>query len=550
MVHRADNAVLSTYQTPYKAPLLASLLLILTLLQGSSFTLTLAVLSPFASSTFSSLVTMAWLGMYVLAAIGLVSSFGLNWISWLVRYRLPLTCLVAGAAFSAAWSVDTHLTIERSVHLIGTTLVALYLGFSLPLTRILRVSAVLLGVLMVASVIAALQFPMLGLEDYEGQQVWRGVMASKNTLGFWSAVSILLLLSLSSWSAAAHWRVFYIALAVVSAVCLYHSVSATSALALVSASLIMAYLYFAFSLRLGLIAMIVLGILVASMAALAFYYIDTAELIGRSGDLTGRGAVWKQTWALILDRPLTGFGYGTIWYPTEESLWIQQSLTDFSWTVFHAHNGLLQIASEIGLPLTALALIMIVQQLIEIVYCQYQRQQPGVLFVLGFTVALLVSNYSEARLLIHRELYWIFFIALPISMLQQVTLFANNTGFNPIPASLPVRDSEKLRQAREKLAQRRTLKRRLRKRHSATIVNATSADQSSDTMATSQALFSSDQVIDGQLSDVTGNALFTNSEIIDSSQRRVRQWENTPTTINGSGQTLKRKMARRQRKAG
>lgn len=535
MIQPHDNASVATYQAPYQAPLVASLMLVLALLQGSSFTLTLAVLSPFASSTLSSLVTLVWLGMYVIATLGLITAFGLNWISWLVRYRLPLTCLVAGALFSTAWSVDTNLTIERSVHLIGTTLVALYLGFSLPLIRILRVSAVLLGMLMLASVLAALFYPALGLESYEGNQVWRGVMASKNTLGFWSAVSILLLINLSSSNESVYRRVLYICLAIVSAICLFHSVSATSALALLSASLVMAYLHIAFSLRLGLIAMIVLGLFVATMMGMAFYYIDTAELIGRSGDLTGRGAVWQQTWALILDKPLTGFGYGTIWYPTEQSIWIQQSLTDFSWIVYHAHNGLLQIASELGLPLTLLALIMIVQQLIEVVYCQYQRQQPGVLFVLGFTVALLVSNYSEARLLIHRELYWVFFIALPISMLQQINVFAGHTGFNPIPGKLATRDSEKLRLARQKQTERRKLKKRFRTRRKIAIVNEESADQP------------------------PGSTSSTNRE---SASRKPFVIDNAPViTSSSNGQIksdaasarelpLKRKMTRRKKKAG
>lgn len=543
-----DNVVLSTYQAPYTAPLLASLMLILTLLQGSSFTLTLAVLSPLASATLSSLVTLAWLGMYVVATIALMVSFGLNWVTWLVRYRLPLTCLVAGAVFSTTWSVDPNLTIERSVHLLGTTLIALYLGFSLPLTRILRISAIVLGMLMLASVVAALLIPTLGLENYEGQLVWRGVMASKNTLGFWSAVSILMLVSLSSWNAPLHWRLSYLALAIVSALCLYHSVSATSALSLISASLIMVYLHAAFSIRLGLVAMIVLGLLVACLAGLSFYYIDTAELIGRSGDLTGRGAVWIQTWALILDRPLTGFGYGTIWYPTEASVWIQQSLTDFSWTVYHAHNGLLQIASEIGLPLTALALIMIVQQLIEIVYCQYQRQQAGVLIVLGFTVALLVSNYSEARLLIHRELYWVFFIALPISMLQQVNVMAN-TGFYPLPVNLAARNKEKLELARKKLEQRRKLKKRLRTRRPVTIVNAKRSDTAVSRQA-SNSHFSSDKIIDNQLPDDQGQRFFdeseTNKPFIQTTDKQI----STPLLRSDSEHPLKRKMTRRKRKAG
>ena len=468
---------LTTYQSSYRAPFLASALLVLTLLQSSSFSLSLAFRGPLASEALVSLVTTAWLAMYAFSVVALFVSFGMNWISWLVRYRLLLTIVLAGTAFSMAWSVDTALTLERSVHLIGTTIVALYLGFSLPLHRMLRTSAWVLGIIMLTSALAALFVPALGLEEYQGQMVWTGTLASKNTLGFWAAISFLLSTSLSFWTITHLQRLLYAAIAALSLLCLYQAVSATSLLALLSASLIMVYLHVSFSLRLGLIAALVLGLLVASLLGMAFYFIDTAELIGRSGDLTGRAEVWSQTWQLILDRPWTGYGYGTLWYPTADSLWIQQSLTDFSWKVFHAHNGLLQIASEIGLPLTLLALLMILQQLVEIIYCQYQRQQPGVLFVLGFVVALLVSNYSEARLLVNRELYWVFFIALPVSMLQQVSLTAAQAGSFLSAGQSSASDVMRLREVRTRKVHKHQLKERMKKISELKVVNPPASAQ-------------------------------------------------------------------------
>ncbi len=441
------------------------LVLYLALLQGTSFTLTLAIRFQPEGGIYATLVTLIWLASYAIAFLGLVVAFGVNWLTWLVRYRLLLTLLLAGVAFSAIWSIDASLSAERSVHLIGSTLVALYIGFSLPLTTILTTTAKILGALVFSSLLAALLYPEIGLEQYEGQLAWRGVMASKNTLGFWSAITVLLHLNLLRWPQTLLKKLINVVVISIAAVCLVYSSSATAVLALMIAALLMIYMYTAFSFRLGMAAMIVLGLLVCALAGFAFWFIDTAELIGRSGDLTGRGEVWSQTWQLILNKPLTGYGYGALWFPTDTSLWIQQSLFDFTWTVFHAHNGLLQVASEIGLPLTALMLLLIIQQLIEIIYCQYQRQQQGVLFVLGFTVALLVSNYSEARLLVNRDLYWIFFIALPVSMLQQVTVSAQSTVPLPIPIPLSPRLREKVGSGQESRARRQALKKKLDIRH-------------------------------------------------------------------------------------
>ncbi len=455
------NSLLATYHTAYKVSPIALLVLFLVLIQGTSTTLTLVY---HFSPALEALVSLAWAALYLISLVGLLRHFGINWITWLVRYRLLLVLLLMGVVFSAMWSIDAALTLERSAHLIGSTLIAFYIGFTIPLMRILTLSAVVMSTLMLFSVGAALALPDLGIENYEGTLVWRGIMTSKNTLGFWSAISVLLCaVVLGNMNSLAKKMLCFLGM-LLALTALYFSVSATSVLAMVVAGLIMTYLFVAHRFNLGLISTLVLGVLCAALCAVAFLNINTAELIGRSGDLTGRGEVWSQTWKLVMLNPLTGYGYGTIWYPTDDTLWIQQSLTDFTWKVFHAHNGVLQLASEIGMPLTFLALLMIVQQLIEIVYCQYQRQQAGVLFVLGFTIALLVSNYSEARLVVNRELYWIFFVALPISMLQQVNVAATNTGFLPMPAPLHKRTRENQAENANSRKHRKQLKEKLKVR--------------------------------------------------------------------------------------
>jgi len=458
--------MLSTYQSDYQASRSASLLLWLAVLQGSTFTLTIAMHAEPSALPLSKLVSLLWFLNYGFAALALFVSFGINWLTWLVRYRLPLTLLLIGAVASCLWSIDPGLTLERSVHLLGSTLIALYIGFSLPLSNILRICAWALGTLMLLSAIAALALPDLGIENYAGKRVWKGVLPSKNTLGFWSAISVMLFASLASWQKNIRRKMCLIAMIALSLLCLTLSVSATSFLALLIACMVMLYLHATLGLRLPLLATTLLGLLFLALSGFAIQYIDTAELIGRSGDLTGRSQVWSQTWELILQRPLSGYGYGTIWYPTSESLWIQQSLMELTWTVFHAHNGLLQLASEIGLPLTLLAVLMIILQLVELMHCQYQRQQPGVLFIIGFTVALLVSNYSEARILMHRELFWILFLAMPISMLQQVSISQpKNPGqLTPIPLSLPSRTLSKLESNAPLRVRRRQLKARLRRK--------------------------------------------------------------------------------------
>lgn len=402
-----------------RGSLVALVVLVLTVLLGSSALHTL--MTHFAPQ-LNGAIMLLWVLTYVAAFMGLMFSHGINWISWLSRYRILLVILLLGTTLSVSWSLDAAISAERVVHLMGCSILAIYLGFMIPLLTTLRVTAFVMGIIMIASLAAAMFMPSVGMQEYEGTIVWSGILNSKNALGFWAAIAVLLYVTLSESYESVFMKLVCFAMALLCLYVLIESDSATSLLAMLVGGSLSLYLYIAFRFQLGFIRMVVLAILLGGLLGFALSNIDTAQVVGRSGDLTGRGEVWRQTWLLIMKKPLTGYGYGALWFPNDATIWIQQSLTDFTWVVYHAHNGFLQVASEIGLPLSCIALLMVAQQLIEIFYCQYQRQQVGVLFVLSFVVAYLISNFSEARFLVNRELYWIFFLALPISMLRQINV--------------------------------------------------------------------------------------------------------------------------------
>lgn len=416
----------------------AVLLFIATILQGTSISLVL--LQHFAPA-LQALVTLLWFFSYLVALVGLMFNHGINWIFWISRYRFLLVILIFGTVASVAWSIDSSISMQRTVHLLGSCLLAIYFGFMLPLGTILTILSAVLAAVLFASIGVVFAIPELGIESYEGLRVWKGVTTSKNTLGFWAAIGVLLYISQMARLQPFANKLIYFVLALLSLATLYFSHSATSLLALIVGGSLSLYFFLSIRFQLGFFRMALMAVFFVLVIGLALANINTAELVGRSGDLTGRGEVWAQTWKLILQKPLTGYGYGSIWNPNDATIWIQQSLTDFSWIVYHAHNGFLQIASEIGLPLSSIAMLMVVQQLIEMFYCQYQRQQTGVLFVLGFVVAYLVSNYSEARFLVNRELYWILFLTLPISMLRQVNVVLADTTEPEDDGSNPLRSS-------------------------------------------------------------------------------------------------------------
>lgn len=391
---------------------------VLAILMGSS-----GIKEPviFFAPAATPLLTIVWLALYGLAALALFAQFQMDWLFWMLRYRLLLSIALIGALCSAVWAVDLSLSLQRSVHLLGSGLLAIYAGHSLSLPTLLKTLLWTAVTLLIIAVVTVFAFPALGIQGYEGESAWRGIFANKNTLGFWSTMTLALCLCL--FQSARSWpqKIVLTVGTLIGLIALFESRSATSLLALLTGLSVIAVIIGAQKLNLGLAQQALLSLLGAATLISLIQVIDTQwlnDLLGRSGNLTGRGEVWAQTWALILDRPLGGYGYGNLWNPTDNSLWIQEAYTNFSWVVYHAHNGLLQIASEIGLVLAGITTLFILQQMLESIHCQDQQPSAESLFIIAYSVAFLLSNYSEARLMIDRDLFWMLYLAMPISLLR------------------------------------------------------------------------------------------------------------------------------------
>ena len=407
---------------------------ILALLQGGDVIVSLLG-DYLAFGAAETIVTALWLGLYGWAAFRLLYSDGVSWLFWMLRYRLLLALLVAGAVASVSWSIDPMLSLRRVTHFAGTVLLAFYLGYFFPIRRLSLLLAAGLGLLLAASVMAVVFAPELGIERYEGKLVWKGLFTDKNSLGFSSATAVLLCVMLA-WSATrASWRIRFLFLAGVAVVTLLGSQSATSLVAMSIGLAVMLFLFAVVRAGLSRTAAVVILSLVAALAILTLKGIDLSWLfsaLGRSADLTGRREVWEAVEYLVAQRPWSGTGYGTIWFPTAESEW-QQQMLNLSWVAHHAHNAFFQVASQLGLPLTILAILFLLQLHIEsiAVYLRSPQLLPA-LFVVGFQTAFLIANLTEAFFMVDRNLYWMLEIALPISLLRAVEVAPAVASFGDV----------------------------------------------------------------------------------------------------------------------
>ncbi|MBK8907079.1 MAG: O-antigen ligase family protein [Rhodospirillales bacterium] len=386
----------------------------------------------------SALGTPLWLAIYAWSAATLIRHQGIQWMAWLLRYRPLLVAVTAGAAASYLWSIDPSLTLQRSVHLVGTSLLAIAVGIHLSTRALVTVLTWTFAILLLGGIVASVAAPEVGLQITDGGHAWKGLQNDKNGFGF-TAASAALFFIVRVLAEDVRQRAWSLCLGLLATAALIMSDSATSIVACAVGAIVILMFGASTLVRLhGVVALCVL--IVGAVFAYALVTLVDAgavfDVLGRSLDFTGRSEIWDAAWALTERRPWLGFGYGAVWFPRPEMVDAQAALLGTTWSAAHAHNGFLQVASELGLPAAAAAVAVVLRLLIEPIRLYFRRPSPLVLFVIGLQVAFAVSNMSEARLFIDRSFHWIMAVALSIALLRSAQRLGWLSG-----AAQPVRPS-------------------------------------------------------------------------------------------------------------
>ena len=169
---------------------------------------------------------------------------------------------------------------------------------------------------------------------------------------------------------------------------------------------------------------------------------QAADALGAAGSANNRPNIWRTAWALVLANPLKGVGFGEF-----NLAW---SLTAFSGrpTAFfdHTHNLPLQLAVELGLPLTLLVLALLTWAL----WSGWRRtaQAGGAMGVAArglWVIVLLVALHSQVEYPI-----WYTYFLLPTALAWGMVLAAPDGDQDaPHDAAAPkVRPAEASRRSR------------------------------------------------------------------------------------------------------
>lgn len=363
-----------------------------------------------SESADSGIAVAIWLPIYFVTAVLLL----------LRRRSFYYVAAVAGllgllsslALLSVLWSVDPSLTLRRSVALVCTFAFGLYLRVTFDTRTILRILALATGLVVVSSIAVALAIPSYGLDPIR-QEAWRGLFTTKNELGRIAALSTILWATCFAFKVTSRRIAALLVLASLAAVLGSNS---RTALTVVAA---MAVVALAIPIiRAGGIAAVAAGtgmLAVGIIAAYGLLATPGSGVLDVSGDptLQGRTQLWGAVWDMIGRHPLLGYGYSAFWNgaagPSAE-VW-----STVRWAAPHSHNGLLDVALDLGAVGVGLVVAIIFQVLHRSVRKIYRAGTASAVIQLLLVCFLVLYNVTESGLVARNSLFGIL-LALAVAI--------------------------------------------------------------------------------------------------------------------------------------
>ncbi len=385
----------------------------LLVLGGCGFILTQGILSlvlaPGDTPTDGNTVWKLILSVsYLSVAVMLVSYY--RETLFVLRRNWFMVALVLLALVSCFWAAMPALVLQRSIAVLGTTLLGIALAVRLSLEGQIRLLSWLLRIIALLSLACVLLLPSYGISDLvESHGEWRGIFSHKNGLGCVMALSVLVECQLP-----AHTRFSKVAKRIallLSAVLLVFSGSLTPMFALVG-SLVFIEIYKLATRRFRIpLYAIVLAALLIVASGVTVLLVDTERitgLLGRSSDLTGRTEIWSLVMSYIPERPVLGYGYSGFWNgASPESIAVDRVM---GVVIMYSHNGYLEILLTLGAVGFLLTLGFLGTGIRRAFYSSERNRSSMDLWPLAFLFFFLLHNLAECTIL-WQDLEWAICVA-------------------------------------------------------------------------------------------------------------------------------------------
>ena len=355
--------------------------------------------------------------IYAICAILLLR----NWKQ--VLYELSqrdkiLWVVLALVVASTVWSVYPDVTMRRSIALVGTTLIGVYVSTRYTMKQQLYLLCWTWGLAAVGSLILAIALPKYGLMPtgvHAG--TWRGLFIHKNVLGramVWGVVLFTLLAMRGGLG-------LLIGLPMI-ALCVLLVVMAKSstALTVLLVMLILIPLYRGLRLHSSLLVITAATLCMVAGGVGMYMASNVATILAAMNKditLTGRTDMWPFIWEKIQERFWFGYGYEGFWRGLDSpGAYVWQAA---GWRPPHSHNGFLEMMLIFGAVGTSIYLFGFLRAFVRSMGMVRATHSSEFLFPIMLLSYTFSSSFTETGgILDYNNIYWVMYTMTILSRLK------------------------------------------------------------------------------------------------------------------------------------
>lgn len=339
-----------------------------------------------------------------------------RWLRWSFRHLWPMVLILAVALASPLWSVNPEKSAQCAIWLLSSTFLGFFIGYRFYGREFMAFLLCFHILLLMTSLLIALLLPDVGIDDARGGS-WHGIVLFKNSLGYLAALAVgFLVIGAVYGRLPLGFSLLFLALAIFM---LIKTKSASGIIIAAAAVCLIVTLWLGKRFRISALVAILLIIAAPFVIGAVVANLDQATAaVGRDPSFTGRTAIWADALEVIEERPWFGFGLEAIWGAEAETPFPYLSTT--GWAV-HAHNGFLDLANELGLPIALLAFLYMLRLLFVSLDTYITTRSSAALFFLVALNSFLLYNMIEAGLFEYRRIEWLLCVAVIVAMKRRAT---------------------------------------------------------------------------------------------------------------------------------
>ena len=323
-----------------------------------------------------------------------VASRGLRGVPLVVP--LPALLVVVWCGLSTGWTILPYSTVVSAAEIGVLTLIGVSVAAGRDLVQLVEVFSSTCAALLLVSWATAVALPGVGLTQgsYEAGTL-EGVFVHRNLLGYFgilAAVTFGVRLFHARGSRPALSSVLWLALSLVT---IYATQSRTSWVVLGGVAVLASALFLIGRSPAPRTTLATAAALVAvALVVLAgTQYAIVVSGLGRDVTLTGRTHIWAAVLEAIQQRPLTGYGWGAAW-PVSSPL-SQHLAAEVGFTFYHAHDGFLDSALQIGLVGLTLSVVFLLMTLVRAAVAFLRAPSAACLWPVLVMTAVTLTNLTE-----------------------------------------------------------------------------------------------------------------------------------------------------------